>query len=430
MKWSKKIEIIILLVSSFYIGDIAIAGKGLMVIVLGVFGVISMLELLLAQKAGMYSSAMSKIIDPSILIVICIFIAIILNMWNMENLSGAITRMISIICSISICGSIAIHIRKFDDVKFIGDLFVLFTTISSMVVIGQYFNFGWAWSLARETADTIEAFVGSQRYSGLSSSVIVFAYQVSATMAYLLMVGKKRFKSFIWIILLFVNGTALIFNRTRSAIISVAVILVLVLLWSEQRKSFKILEIIGIVLGVLLVAYGDLAVGMLTNNVAFIVRSEESSGSGTLARLPMFLTAFNHAIRYPFGMGEYHAHYNLIVGTNSERVKNYVMTLGCHNLFANCIANYGIVAFFALINIYKRVIGLYKYNSNKLNQENSFNSIYAEVGRENKAIIAVLIVSVINACFHNAYLLAEDFTSWIFLGVLIGLTQLISYDRI
>lgn len=416
----QKLKFIFLVVTAYMIGDIKVAGIGLAVLAMAIVGMESLLELLLVAKNKGLTGLLQRFLIVCGLIVFFIVLAIIVNITTIADLPGTLRRLVYICCCIAACGSLALQVRNTNDIDFIMNVFISITTVSSIFVIGQSFNMPWAWSLARTGVDEMEGYASAQRFSGLSPSVVIYAYQCSSCLAYLILRGKQSCKRKYYYFAIIINAVGLVLNRTRSALLAVIAVLIYSFLFSKRSVRKKIILVFGTVLAaaaVFMISDGTFGLG---ENLSFIMRSSESKNAGSLARIPMFLTAFNHAFHNPFGVGEYHADPNLLVGTTS-RTAPYVLRYGCHNMIANCVANYGFFGLAAMLYLYYKLYDYYK-TTNRI-VENMCHRVDSLI-RVNTGVFAAIIVSAFNGCFHNNYILAEDVASWVFFGLLIAVIKI------
>jgi len=121
----------------------------------------------------------------------------------------------------------------------------------------------------------------------------------------------------------------------------------------------------------------------------------------------MILTAFNHALNKPFGYGVYSVDQNLIVGATNEEF-SYVAENTAHNLFGNCVASYGFIGLFLMVYLYWTTFKGYK----AISKTDDMNTEYYYIA------VVCLLGLLINAFFHNSYILNGEISSFLFFGVI------------
>jgi len=213
---------------------------------------------------------------------------------------------------------------------------------------------------------------------------------------------EKRILKFI-LMALFIF--AIFVNNTRSAWIVVAVTVFLYMFKLPSSSSKRVKTCIRffasvLVLSIILVNY---VVGFdVLNDTRF-----EQVDAGTSARIPMILTAFNHALNKPFGYGVYSVDQNLIVGATNEEF-SYVAENTAHNLFGNCVASYGFIGLFLMVYLYWTTFKGYK----AISKTDDMNTEYYYIA------VVCLLGLLINAFFHNSYILNGEISSFLFFGVI------------
>ena len=130
-----------------------------------------------------------------------------------------------------------------------------------------------------------------------------------------------------------------------------------------------------------------------------------TTDTSALSRIPMFLTAFNHGLHHPFGVGQYITvvYPELIIGTDSSTY-SYVLANAAHNCVGNCIASFGFLGLIVFIIIYIKAFKSY-FKFGKIT-----NSSYLIFG-----CVLASIGLLINSFFHNAYLLSGELSSMLFI---------------
>lgn len=311
----------------------------------------------------------------------------------------AYDRFLLILFSFTFALSCYSIIKDEEDMKFLLKTYVIIIFISCIVAIGQYLNiefFTMIWKRLH-VEDTITSALGSERYLGLAANALQFGYYASAAYIVALFYKVENKKDIVakWLIVA-VMIVAILANNTRSAIITV-LISTLIYAWKSMR--LKALEKVFVLILILVVF--ALLLGVFEINILEGSRFGEQT-TDTMARIPMVLTAFNHAMRYPFGMGVYTVKENLIVGASAGEYA-LVLKNTAHNLFGNCVASYGFIGLVLMILLYVKAFSDYgKTNKNYISQI----ALYCLIGL------------MVNAFFHNSYILNGEISSFLFFGIL------------
>lgn len=292
------------------------------------------------------------------------------------------------------------------------NVFVCLVVFSSLVEIGQFFEIPFCrllWTVTH-ISDRLDQAIAEGRYIGMASDAVQFGYQCTAAIAILLFSNYNRKFSGVRIIALIIISFALLTNNTRSAQICMALLLCI---WLFSDKSIVKNKTFRVILGAIVICIFCIYIpnSELFKNSRFITGAESA---GTKARIPMILTAFNHAFYYPFGMGEYIVNPSLVIGIDNTTLWSVVHN-GAHNILGNCVASFGFLGLFLMILLYYKIYKLYTdYRCIK-----SVSLLYM-------ASFYAIVVLFINSFFHNSYILNGDFSSWFFIGVLLSKSKLIN----
>lgn len=403
------------------IGAINIAGIQLNLIISIAYSFYAILLIFTANQQGVRLELNRRCIINVIGILTCMIVAIAIDGF------ADISRWIFIVCCFLFMLGIYISVNSIYDIKSILICVVILSTISSIFLIGQSMGISIAISLGNFVNGAVELDIESlrqsSRYSGLSSSVISYAYHCAASIAILLTIKSKKMKALRYFALV-INMVGLMLNRTRSAVIAVVICFVIILIQNYKKSNHKPLYIVAFtVFGILIVGFFALELGALDDSfLGTMIRIDEAGSSGTQSRIPMNMTAFNHAIHYPFGMGRYIVEPSLVIGTENARVFNIVVNTTAHNLFANCAAYYGIICFILLLTLYKNFYKEIKYNNLMIKKTYQEKTL---ADRENKAISLAIITLLINSLFHNSYILNGEIITWICIGLLMSLGKIL-----
>lgn len=323
--------------------------------------------------------------------------------FNLQSFALILFSMtLSLACYNAICSN--------DDITWMIKVYILIVLLSAVVELGQFLNISFCddlWTFLH-VGDKLTSAKEGGRYIGLASDSIQFAYHCTAAFALALFFKFKNNnllkKSMIFAILL----PAVFTNNTRSAMIAMVFIFAVWLFIYNTSFNSKVLKVSLVMLLLAVVLFSGKATEIFENSRFYSLNFDASS----MARIPMVLTAFNHALHHPFGMGVYKVSPELVVGANSTTYW-YVVINGSHNILGNCVASYGFVGLALLLLLYKRVICLYLDNLRYLENKYTFLSILL-------AIIGLLI----NSLFHNAYILNGDLSSCLFIGLILASSKL------
>lgn len=295
--------------------------------------------------------------------------------------------------------------------------YVLIVTISCLVQLGQVAGIGFCYDLwdKLQTGEKLGKFIGTRYLLGLATNPVDLGYQVSAAFTIVLTYPFKKTSLIKWL-LLGIFAASLWFSQTRSSIL--AVLLVIIIYFVETSKNdyrnskwlFK----------VALLIIASLAIFISTDRLISVFSisrfATASETNGTLARWPMILTAFNHALHHPFGMGTYVVNPDFVIGAYGS-VYYEVLETSPHNMFANCVASYGFVGLVVLLCMYYQILKTYQ----RFSKEYS-DSIYLDLYR---TVFLCIIALFINAIFHNKYILNSDFSSHYFIGILLSANNIL-----
>ena len=131
----------------------------------------------------------------------------------------------------------------------------------------------------------------------------------------------------------------------------------------------------------------------------------DSQTSGSNARIPMILTAFNHALYHPLGMGVYVRNPSLVVGAKGA-VFAEVMAMPPHNVFGNCVAQFGFITLGLVIRYLIYILREYRCSN-----ETQYADLYA-------CAFWCIFASFVNSMAHNQDFLSGDFTTQMMIGIL------------
>lgn len=331
----------------------------------------------------------------AILLNICIVFAFIIN-WG-----GGLDRILLISTSFLFCLACYDVAEDKNDVKWFINLFIITAFASSIVEIGQVCGVDFCFSLWSMThqGERILSTIVAERYMGLSPTILHFAYFISAACILTIFYKFKRFNVIKKSVLFTTFAIALVTNNTRSSILMV---LVAVIIWLfTVNKANKKFQIAAKLLVSLILLVGTWYIFSKTDIYS---TSRFNSNEGFDLRITMFLTAFNHMLHYPLGMGNYTVQSDLLISQGNVNT-TYVQSVGAHNLFANCAACYGIIGLLLLIALYVAII-----------------KKYAKIRVKNPIITGIFlgIISLwANSCVHNLYILSGDLMSFFLMALLL-----------
>ena len=357
-----------------------------------------------------------------------LFIMIPISM--LLNMKIDFGRIMLILCCFGFALYISDAVNNEETFIYIIEIYAFFTTVSTIVLVAQYMNQGWAFKLQEvlvpNALNIRDDFEQSSRYAGLCPSILTYGYQCSTLLSMLIIGGKNIWnrKIPIYLPMMIINTVGLALNRTRSAIIVVllACIIKILMVNKQNRKHgsralFLSIMLISIPVGFLL--YIEIGIG-LPNWLDFILRLDESNTNGTIARIPMLLTAFNHALHNPLGVSVYDVRNpSLIVGATTARQYMLVLNNSAHNVVGNIAASYGFLGVLAFF------MWLIKCVKESFIAEQIFNTedcYHLKV--INEMVIIAILSLVINSLFHNASLISGEVGVWLFFGLHMALTRL------
>ena len=334
-------------------------------------------------------------------------VLLIINIGLVLLISGKfdIQRFMLITCSFAFCLGCTQAFCTEDEIKVLLKWYVFVVLISAIVEIGQVFEISFCtelWEKLHVSSDKITQATEDKRYLGLASDSLQFSYHVTAAFIIVLFMKFKHFSLLKKCVLFVLFGFALFTNATRSGLIALFVV-VIIRLFTTTGKLNKIQRVLR--LSVSVVALGMLFVFVFGSSFISDTRFSDIDG-GAEARLPMILTAFNHALHYPFGMGVYSVQPDLIVGS-SYATRSLVISNTAHNLFGNCGASYGFIGLVLMLGLYIWAYNTYR-KKKKLTEDPTIYVI----------AFCALLGLVINASFHNAYILNGELSSFVFFAIM------------
>lgn len=341
--------------------------------------------------------------------------------FNFISFSISFNRMILIVCSMGFAFLCSNTLRSPEEIRKVCWAVIIPTAISAIVVIGQGMNIDAAYRFANifgagSESEVLSLSLKSERYYGLAKSALYFGYQASAAVAMLAFMPQKVKSTktkYFRLVLLCIFIISLLFNRTRSAQISVIIILLVKLVHSKRISLTRKMLLRGSILLVLIALFGAYALRhMDVNELISAMRLDELDHAGTTARIPMFLTAMNSGIHHPFGMGIYRANPDYVIGVTNAREVSYVLNNACHNLLANCVGNHGIFTGILLVALYITTFKECIY----LRKNIAGNLLEMTMGTE--LAVAMLLL---NGAMHNLYIFSGDLLTWLSLGILVAI---------
>ena len=378
----------------------------LYLILLIILSFISVVRWLVENDFKFTISACNKI--PVILIFSMfniIFVSVLNNVFNISNIG-------LIACSMLLCLACYQIIDNEDDINYLFKVYIFAVFVSSLVEIGQVFGNSFCteiWFFLHADEKIIGALKAS-RFLGLGSSVLAFAYAVSSALIVTIFVRYRHANFIIKIILAGVFLFALVTNNTRSAWIAAAmVVFIWLFIYTPENKTNLLLIsrafffVLFIAVLFMFISGVDLFAGSRFENI--------SDSASSMSRIPMIMTAFNHALHSPLGLGSYKVDPELIVGANASTY-SYVVNNTAHNILGNCVANYGFLGLFLLISLYVKVMSLFKKQFHIVIAQEYFLA----------ACLAVLVL-LINSFFHNLYILNGDLSSFLFLAIIMSMRK-------
>lgn len=388
----------------FYLPGITIFP--LYLILLIILSFISVARWLIEKDFKLTISACNKI--PAI------FIFSILNIIVVSVLNNAfeISNIGLVACSMLLCLACYQIIDDEDDINYLFKVYIFVVFISSLVEIGQVFGNSLCteiWFFLHADEKIIGALTAS-RFLGLGSSALAFAYAVSSALIVTIFVRYKHANLIIKTIFSGVFFFALVTNNTRSAWIGVAIaVLIWLFIYTPENKSNLLLIsrafffVLFVAVLFMFVLGVDLFAGSRFENI--------SDSASSMSRIPMIMTAFNHALHNPLGLGSYKVNPELIVGADASTY-SYVVNNTAHNILGNCVANYGFLGLFLLITLYVKAMNLFK---------KQFHNVIAQ--EYFLAAFLAMVVLLINSFFHNSYIFNGDLSSFVFLAIIMSMCK-------
>lgn len=334
-----------------------------------------------------------------LLILYITFVYIINNSFDLQ-------KEALMIFSFTFCLACYQVLKSESDFEWLLKTYVLLVFISSLVEIGQFFNIGFCYNLWFLThSSNLNILAAEERLLGLSGDIIGFGYNLSASFAILHFIDFKRNnvakKMIVYSVFIFAIAT----NNTRSAIIGALFSIIFYLFSSRKFAKSKTRGLIRVFAGFVLV-FTVLWIVINPTQLFLDTRFYERD-TGTEARWPMFLTAMNHMVHYPLGLGDYKPQAKLVVDVNDGKTYYKVLENPPHNIIANCGACYGVIGILILTTLYAILIKAY------MKSRRQFQYKYYD------AAFCGIICLVINAFFHNLYILNGDFSSFVLFPVLL-----------
>ena len=312
-----------------------------------------------------------------------------------------IDRFLLIVCCCLFCEGCYDVSKNAADRNLIINIFIFVAFISSLVELGQFFGIGFCYTLWNniQHSGRIEAAKASERFIGLSPTILHFAYVVSAAIILTIFRKFNKYNVVKKLVLLSVFFVALMTNNTRSSVIAVALsIFVWMLVDYRKNKNY-------IYLRFFLVALLSIAILFGSTRIDLIYNSRLGMNEGYDVRVSMLLTGLNHIIHYPFGMGVYNVQSELIVSMGKAS-RIYIQVVGAHNIFCNVGASYGIIGLLLIIMLYFNLFKVYKNNKNRSNE-----------------VIGVfwgIVGLFVNSNFHNLYIFNGEIISFILIAILLS----------
>lgn len=341
------------------------------------------------------------------IMIISSLVALLINGYGLND--GFVLIVMSFLLGISVYETIS----SSDDIQFYLNFYVIISAVSALVQIGQVLHISFCydiWKLLQQ-GDAVEHYATVNRYLGLSSNLINFSLQISA--AYTIVLTTKYEKKF-WRVLkyplLILFAVSVWMSETRSGMIAILLVSLIAFLQYTKKKGNRLIKILVIVFAMIciVIVYDYFMVIMYGSRLFTAVGTK-----GTLARVPMFFTAINHAVHYPLGMGVYYVRPEYII--DSGGYYSEVLNNAAHNLFANCVASYGWIAVVALVAFYIEVFKAYLV-SRKIADKRLSEQI-------NTAILCVVAL-LISSLTHNKYILNGDFSAHIFISIVLSIYKL------
>lgn len=364
---------------------------------LAALGMLSVFVLLL-QNGGMVSIK-GSFVPLSLLLILNIVLVCLVN--------GKVDfgRIMLIICSFTFCLACTQAFRTKEEVERLLKWYIGIVLVSALVEIGQVFEIPFCtdlWSVLHAD-DKITAAIETERYLGLAGDSLAFCYHVSAALAVLLFIRFKKANGLIKAVLFGVFLYALFTNATRSGMMA---FLAGFAIWvfTKKRSSGKV-EKLWKALGTAAFVLTALLLIFDSSSLLSGTRFDSIGDSSAKSRIPMLLTAFNHALHYPFGMGVYSVQPDLIV--NAGAVYSYVLKNTAHNLLGNCVASYGFIGLGLMLGLYGWAFNTYR-KKKKLAEDPAIYMI----------AFCGLLGLAINAFFHNSYILNGEISSFLFFAIL------------
>lgn len=355
----------------------------------------------------LYEPKLRKVVHAIVILVVASLVALLINGYGIND--GFILILLSFFLGVSVYETINCS----DDIDFYLSFYVVISAVSALVQIGQVLQISFFYDIWRivQQGDALDHFANVNRYLGLSSNLVNFSLQMSV--AYTIVLTTK-YKNRIWkllkypLIVLFAVSVWL--SETRSGMIAILFVLVVAFLQFTKNKRNRLQKIVLIISAMVGIGITyEYFIALVSNSRLYTAASTR----GTLARLPMFLTALNHALHYPLGMGVYSVKPEYIIDSGGFYIQ--VMNNSAHNLLANCAASYGWIALIALVILYIEVFKA--YNASKDIEDNRLS------GQINTAMLCVIAL-LISSLTHNKYLLNGDFSAHLFIAIVFSIYKI------
>ena len=364
--------------------------------------ILVLLKWLAIDKGKIYiSKDIKRSVSYAFILVVLIAFSYLINGYFLYD------KFVLTICTFFLGIATYYAIEDKEDISFLLLSFVLISAISALFQLGQLAGIPICKSIwyIVQRGDKL-GFNNSSRYLlGLASDPIAIAYQMSAAYTITLLYPFKKFK-ILKPILVSLFIVSLWLAQTRSAILGI-MIPTLYWAWNSMKlmtkiKALSISSFSAVVLTLFIMSKRTMPTLIETSR--FVT---DADTVGTVARIPMLLTAFNHALHAPLGMGVYKKNANYIVGA-SGKIYDQVLSVAPHNIFANCVVKHGFLSLGFLLAYYASFLNAFRSTVYKRNMKLHIAAFWG------------IVVLFINSLTHNNDILSGDFTTHMLIGIFLS----------
>jgi hypothetical protein len=362
----------------------------------------------LCIKRNLYlDNKLKKLILSLIVFILWVIVVYTINgiVFNIEYVLGFLLIIILIV-------SLYVSIDTLKQLNLLIDVIIICIFLSSVVAIGQFLDN----SLIKQFHDSIlvnkEISVGSNRVSGMSTTVISFSYDLiigitlcfDKIITYKISLKRKLY----YICCLSMMLVALLMNQTRSAIIVVGFCIFLLIIKNNSFGRQKVIQISKVFI---LITFIGVLIFQLSQNFNIGNRFTSKTASSE-SRIPMIITALNYSLDHPFGTGVYMPSYNYIPEGTSSEVRLIITSNSSHNFLVNILVYYGYIGIFLALYILFQIWR--SFTLNKLYLRNINNDLY----NLSRTSIIIIIGHSVNGMTHNLGMFNVEITIWVIVIIL------------